>query len=335
MPLLPRPLADVVDRGIELAVVPSFSRVGSVLRRHVLDDWTPIQDLPGNGRTVVVTGANSGLGYATALGLVRAGAAVRLVVRSDEKGERTLARLLADSGREQLDAGYHVADLTDLDRVRDVAAEIAEAAPELHAVVHNAGAMFDERRETEDGIERTLALHVIGPQVLTAGLLDALAAARGRVVWVASGGMYAQRLSVRHLQSERDYKPATAYARAKRAQVTLAGEWQSRIGRYRDVTFHAMHPGWAETPGVASAMPVFHTVMGPLLRSPEDGADTAVWLCLANEPLERAGRFWLDRRPRDEHKLPTTEHEQSEADALWGYVNDLAGVDATGLAIPA
>ena len=165
--------ADLVDGTLEATVVGSFTRIGPWVRR-LADDWVPLPDLPGAGRTVLVTGANSGLGYATAASLAGAGAAVRLLVRNDLKGRDTRDRLLAR--HPDADVAWYVADLTDLDRVRAVAAEIAEAEDGLDAVVHNAGAMFSERRETADGIERTIALHVVGPQVLTHGLLDVLAA---------------------------------------------------------------------------------------------------------------------------------------------------------------
>lgn len=329
----PRPasFSDAVDSAMEAAVVPSFSRIGYEVRRR-LDRWAPVSELDGAGRTVVVTGANSGLGYATAKGLLDAGAAVRLVVRSAEKGRDTRRRLEDETGRSDID--WYVADLTDFDRVRELATEIAADNPRLHAIVHNAGAMFDERTENASGVEMTVALHVVGPQILTAGLVDALDAAGGRVVWMSSGGMYTEPLSVSRLESPGRYRPSTAYARAKRAQVALAREWQQRVGRMRDITFHSMHPGWASTPGVASSLPLFNLVTGPLLRNPDQGADTGVWLCLADEPPRSPGRFWLDREPRSEHRLSRTEREQSVADDLWGHVNRLSGVDATALALP-
>ena len=317
--------ADLVDGTLEATVVGSFTRIGPWVRRHA-DDWVPLDDLPGAGRTVLVTGANSGLGYATAASLVGAGAAVRLLVRNDLKGRDTRDRLLAR--HPDGDVAWYVADLTDLDRVRAVAAEIAEAEDGLDAVVHNAGAMFSERRETADGIERTVALHVVGPQVLTHGLLDVLAARRGRVIWMSSGGMYTQPLELDRLQSPAEYRPATAYARAKRAQVVLAEEWQRRVGDERGISFHAMHPGWALTPGVESSLPLFRRVMGPLLRGATDGADTAVWLALAPEAAEAGGQFWLDRRPRTRTRLPRTATSPEDARALWDEVERLAGPSA-------
>lgn len=307
----------LVDAALEAAVVPSFSRIGPAVRRR-LDDWTPVPDLPGAGRTVVVTGANSGLGLATAHGLASAGAAVRLLVRSDAKGAETAARLRDASP--DVDVAWYVADLSDLASVRRVAAEIRATEPRLDALIHNAGAMFDRREVTADGIERTVALHVVGPHLLTQLLLDRLTG--GRVVWVSSGGMYTQRLDVDRLQSPADYAPATAYARAKRAQVVLAREWQRRFGAEHDIAFHAMHPGWALTPGVESSLPVFRKVMGPLLRTPEEGADTSVWLALSPEP-DQGGAFWLDRRPRSTVRVLATRSDPREAARLWDAVERL------------
>lgn len=314
--------ADLVDGALEASVVGSFTRIGPWVRRHT-DHWTTLEDLPGEGRTVLVTGANSGLGYATAAALASTGAAVRLLVRNDLKGRDTRDRIR--SRHPDADVGWYVADLTDLARVRDAADEIGRSEDGLDAVVHNAGAMFPERQETPDGIERTIALHVVGPQVLTHGLLPLLARRSGRVIWMSSGGMYTQPLDLDHLQSPCDYRTAVAYARAKRAQVVLAGEWQRRVGDEQGITFHAMHPGWALTPGIERSLPVFRRVMGPLLRGATDGADTAVWLALAPEAGDEGGRFWLDRRPRSAARLPRTATPPPTAAALWDEVEQLAG----------
>lgn len=319
-------LSRTADAVLEATVVGSFTRLGFDARSR-LQDWTPAEDLHGTGRVVLVTGANSGLGKAAATMLARTGAAVRLLVRSDVKGRRTRDDIVSATGNE--DVAWYVADLTDLAQVRRVAAEIIEREERLDAVVHNAGAMFPDRQETGDGLERTIALHVVGPHLLTCMLLDRLAATSpGRVIWMASGGMYATPVTVDGLQSPDDYRPATAYARAKRAQVVLSRQWQQRIGDGRGIVFHAMHPGWALTPGVESSLPVFRRIVGPLFRTPEQGADTAVWLSLADEPAEQGGHFWLDRTPRSEYKLPGTRRPAEREDALWDEVNRLAGITA-------
>ena len=107
-----------------------------------------------------------------------------------------------------------------------------------------------------------------------------------------------------------------AYARAKRAQVVLTRLWARGL-RGTNVVAHAVHPGWADTPGIAASLPRFRRVMGPFLRTPEQGADTIVWLAAAPEPARSSGLLWLDRRPRPFDRLPGTRVSAEEASGLW------------------
>jgi dehydrogenase/reductase SDR family member 12 len=318
------PLSKVVDATLEASVVLSFSKVGYAVRSR-LDGWQPVTDLDGRGRTVVVTGANSGLGYATARNLLVAGARVKVLVRSADKGEATVARLRDEVGA-HTDVAYDTADLTDLTAVRAVAERLREQEPHIDALVHNAGAMFDTYEETGDGLERTYQVHVVAPHLLTSALLPTLAAsAPSRVVTVTSGGMYAQKLDVSRLASPGDYRPSVAYARAKRAQVSLTEQWERRFGGH-GIDFHVVHPGWALTPGVERSLPGFRKVTGPILRDTDQGADSIVWLTLADE-ARPGGRLWLDRTPRLTHKVPWTLPDHGEAELLWTRVTTDAGVE--------
>jgi NAD(P)-dependent dehydrogenase (short-subunit alcohol dehydrogenase family) len=114
------------------------------------------------------------------------------------------------------------------------------------------------------------------------------------------------------------YRGAVAYARAKRAQVVLAHEWARRHGT-SGVRSYSMHPGWVATPGLDSGLPGFAR-LGPLLRTPEEGADTIVWL-VANALAETppAEGFWLDRRPRGEHYRPGTGAGPDDGARLWEW----------------
>jgi hypothetical protein len=108
--------------------------------------------------------------------------------------------------------------------------------------------------------------------------------------------------------------------------VTLNELWAERVP-VTEVVFHAMHPGWADTPGVEASLPTFRKVVGPLLRTADQGADTLVWLIADDEATRTSGGFWLDRRRRPIHKLPTTRRTdtpQRRAD-LWAHVEALAG----------
>jgi NAD(P)-dependent dehydrogenase (short-subunit alcohol dehydrogenase family) len=202
--------------------------------------------------------------------------------------------------------------------------------PAIHVLIHNAGALDDVRQTSPEGIELTVASQVVGPFLLTGLLLPALkAAAPARVLWVSSGGMYSEPLSVDRLEMPADgYDGTTAYARAKRAQVTLVELWARRL-EADGIVVHAMHPGWADTPGVARSLPTFRRVVGPLLRTPEDGADTLVWLAVDDgAPLAESGRFWLDRRPRALHRLASTRRSDTpeERARLWRWAVEKSGL---------
>ncbi len=161
---------------------------------------------------------------------------------------------------------------------------------------------------------------MLGPFALTEGLRPLLERTGGaRVITVSSGGMYSQKLAVDDLESEHDYRGSVAYARAKRAQVVLTELWAQRDPSRR-VTYPSMHPGWAATPGVHDALPRFERLLGPRLRTPEEGADTIVWLAVADEAAHTTGRFWLDRRPRGTHRLPSTRESREDRERLWDAV---------------
>jgi dehydrogenase/reductase SDR family protein 12 len=154
-------------------------------------------------------------------------------------------------------------------------------------------------------------------------LLEATGGAR--VVAVTSGGMYGQRLDLDDLGSSADpYSGTRAYARAKRAQVALMREW-ARRGAPTGITFSAMHPGWADTPGLADSLPGFYRIMKPLLRTPPEGIDTLVWLAAAPEAASSGGTLFLDRRARAFDRVPPTRLTSRDRRRLWDAVVDLAG----------
>lgn len=294
------PIDRIVDGLLEATVVPGFSKIGPAVRRRLFHWEDPAADLAG--RVAVVTGSSSGIGRAIATDLARMGATVWVTSRSQERADRAAAEI-ADTAGAGATVGHGV-DMGELDEVRAFAARLRAETPAIDILLHNAGALTEERLTTSAGIEATLATHLVGPYLLTRELVDHLAPG-ARILFMSSGGMYTQGLTLHGLEmSESSYGGATAYARAKRAQVVLAGLLGEELaGR---AVVHAMHPGWAATPGVTAGIPVFDTVMGPLLRSPEEAADTAVWLATADEPARTTGDFWHDRRRRRTTYLPGT-----------------------------
>ena len=334
MSRLPEMLARGVDTFMDRTVAPGYTRIGPAVRRH-LRGWPP-DPPPGAlaGRTVAVTGATSGLGLATARGFARLGADLRLVVRDPEKGARL--KSLLETEVPGTTVAVDRCDVSDLDDVRRFAAELAgELASKLgqgrlDVLVHNAGAMPQTRTESAQGHELSMAVHVLGPLLMTELLRPALSShgsgSDARVLLVTSGGMYGQRLRADDPDYTRgEYSPTTAYARSKRAQVellpVLAERWT-----YDGIGVHATHPGWADTPGVVDSLPRFHKLTGPLLRDAEGGADTTVWLG-AVQPQPPSGDLWHDRRQRPTHLLRRTRTGAAERTELWEWARDQTGVD--------
>ncbi|MEO5965543.1 MAG: SDR family NAD(P)-dependent oxidoreductase [Candidatus Limnocylindrales bacterium] len=325
-------LPALVDDLLEVLIVPSFTRLGYVARRRLFG-WSDPSAWTLEGRTVVITGPTSGLGREAATSLARLGARLVLVGRNPVKLEETRSRIVAATGNEALSTV--VADMSSLASVRTAAGEILELAPRIDILVDNAGAMFADRAETSEGFERTFATMVLGPFVLLSRLAPRLAESPdARVIAVTSGGQYTQALPLDDLGFERgDYDGPRAYARAKRAQVALAREWARRLTG-RGVAVNAMHPGWADTPGLAASLPGFRERMGSLLRSPAEGVDTILWLAAAPDAAGLTGRLVLDRRPRPFDRVPSTRLSAAERRELWARVAAMTGETAAGEDVP-
>jgi dehydrogenase/reductase SDR family member 12 len=186
--------------------------------------------------------------------------------------------------------------------------------------------MPPERSRTDEGIELGFATNVLGPFLLTNLLLPVLrAASDGRVINVSSGGMYTERLDAADLELDRrDYDPPSFYAHSKRCEVILTELWAEREPPESNVSFHSMHPGWADTPGVETSLPRFHKVLGPFLRDPAEGADTIAWLAGTDRTRIGSGRFWHDRESRPTHRLPSTRESESERALLWQRCAELS-----------
>jgi NAD(P)-dependent dehydrogenase (short-subunit alcohol dehydrogenase family) len=315
-------VASILSAALDKAVVPGFSRIGYAVRSR-LQHWQPLTSFNLIGKTVVITGPTSGLGLETARQLASLGANLVLVARNAEKCQRVIEELAPlCKGNAPM---FIQADVADLDQVRTACSQIASQFPRIDVLIHNAGALLNTREMSEQGIEQTIACHVVGPFLMTSLLISQLQG--GRVITVSSGGMYSvglpQASSNQSLQmSVSKYNGTKQYAIAKRAQVTLN---EMLAKRYPEIEFVAMHPGWADTPGVQQSIPLFRKLTAPILRTTNEGADTIVWLsCI--QPLPGAsGTFWSDREVRPTHKTPQSRKLDTEANrlALWSQVEQL------------
>lgn len=314
-------LRAVLDAVLDRTVVPGYTRLGLAVRERF---WSPLDPDALAGSTILVTGANSGIGKAIAAGVAGLGGTVLLTVRDRARGESARKDILdATPGA---DVQIERCDVSDLAGVRAFAADLVSRVPRLDAVIHNAGVMPPERTRTDEGHELSLATHVLGPLLLTELLLPVLVESPDpRVVLMSSGGMYTQRLPADDIEyTSGHYRGAVAYARSKRIQVALtpllANRWAAQ-----SVMVAAMHPGWADTPGVATSLPAFRALTGPVLRTAEQAADTAVWLT-ATSPTPPSGRFWHDRAVRPTHYLPSTRYSDAELQRVWTYCLGAVGL---------
>lgn len=306
---------------MDAAVVPGFSRIGFALRSR-LGHWRDISEFDLAGKVVVVTGPTSGIGEETVRLLAPTGARLVLVARNPDKCARTVEMLRSSCAVEPETV---TCDMGDLDSVREAAWAIAERHGSVHALVHNAGTLFTERAESPHHVEATVASHVLGPHLMTTLLLPNLRAGHGRVVTVSSGGMYSVGVPDCGNGATPEMPPASwngtrQYAVAKRMQVVMNAQWASRE---KGVMFAAMHPGWADTPGVRSSIPLFGKITRPILRTAREGADTVAWL-VAEPELVDSGRFWCDREQVPVHKLPTTSRSDTPAarESVWSWCCD-------------
>ena len=303
---------------MNILALGGFTNLGYRLRAR---DFEPITaDM--SGKTVVITGATAGLGLAAATQLAGLGARLVIVGRNPEKTERVQDEIRAMTGA---DVTHQIADLSSMAEVADLADRLLAAEPRIDVLINNAGALFNDRSITDEGLERSLATNLLGHFILTNRLIPRLIeSAPARIINMSSGGMYSQRIAVDDLQFENgDYTGTAAYARTKRGQVILTEMWAEQL-HGTGVVVNSMHPGWASTPGVSDSLPGFNRVMGPLLRTPEQGADTMVWLAAAPEAGEISGTLLLDRVPRDTHMTARTRETPQERQLLWDLLERLS-----------
>ena len=323
MARIPGIVSSLIDTALDVTVAPGYTSLGYRLRSH---GWDALPRM--DGKVVLVTGATAGLGRAAAEGFAALGASVRMLARDAGRGEEARAAIARASGND--DVRVALGDMSDLASVRRFAEEFLAAEERLDVLVNNAGILPQERTLSPDGNELAFATNVLGPFLLTELLLPLLrASAPSRIVNVSSGGMYTERIRVDDLQTERlDFDGPAVYARTKRAQVILTELLAERLAG-TGVVVHAMHPGWADTPGVQSSLPRFHTLTKPFLRNAEQGADTILWLGAADEPAQSSGGFWHDRRRRPTHRLPSTRETPADRLALWEACERLSGLTAS------
>lgn len=264
-----------------------------------------------HGQRWWVTGATGGIGRAIALGALRAGAEVHALGRDATK----LASLLEAAGADAPRLKTVRVDLSNIAAVRALAIEAAH----IDVLVNNVGVMQHLHHWTTEGVERSFATNVLAPFAMTEALCHSGALnSRSQIISVSSGGAYGAKLDLDAIEAQDSAKHDgfMAYAQHKRAQIELTRWWNAQVGGPRA---WVMHPGWVDTEGVRSALPGFRRVMQALLRSAEQGADTALWLAATRPATPADGGLWLDRHCDTEHAFAMTRGGAS-ADALVAFL---------------
>lgn len=278
------------------------------------------------GKVCLITGANSGLGKATALGLARMGAQVVMVCRNARRGEAARADIIRRSDNTSVD--LMLADLCSQQSIRQLAAEYQGRYSQLHVLVNNAGLQLRRRAITADGLETTFAVNHLAPFLLTHLLLDVLkASAPGRVVNVNSNVHHDATLDLDDLQGEKRYDRRQAYARSKLANVLFTYELARRL-EGAGVTVNCLHPGLVRTRFARNGswrFRLYSMVLGPfVLKSPAEGAETVIFLASSPEVDGVSGRYFVDKR---ETRSSEETYDQTLAQRLWQVSAQLTGLN--------
>ena len=260
----------------------------------------PVLTFPSmDGKIAMVTGANDGIGRATALGLARLGATVVMVCRDPQRGRTAQEQIKFESGHDAIE--LMLADLASQAAIRQLAADYARSHARLHVLVNNAGVNVKQRTVTADGIELNFAVNYLAPFLLTRLLTDTLKlSAPSRVINVASAAEQMGRIDFDDLMSVRKYSALRAYCQSKLATVLFTYELAHRLESSR-VTVNCLHPGVIRTKithGMSGWGAVIALVGRPFAAPPERGAETVLYL--ASSPLVEGvtGKYFEDRRQK-------------------------------------
>jgi retinol dehydrogenase 14 len=276
------------------------------------------------GTTVLITGGTSGIGNATAVAMAAMGANVVVVGRNQERGGAAVEEIKAQSHNESVE--LMLADLSVQAEVRRLAEEFLERYDRLDVLVNNAGLVQSKRTETPDGIETTLAINHLAPFLLTNLLLGCLEqSAPSRVITVSSEAQRWGTMDFEDMQSRRKYRGFPVYGMTKLANIMFTYELAERLDG-TDVSANCLHPGSVGTnfgQNNRGAMALFFRTFKPFMRSPEQGADTLIWLASSPEVDGVSGKYFSDRKEIEAKKVA---YDPAARRRLWEISEDLTGL---------
>jgi NAD(P)-dependent dehydrogenase (short-subunit alcohol dehydrogenase family) len=269
------------------------------------------------GKICMVTGANSGIGKATALGLAQMGASVVMVCRDRAKGEAAQSEIKTKSGNNGVD--LLLADLSSQQSIHQLVENFKQYYTQLHVLINNAGVFMLTRRATPDGLEMTFAVNYLAPFLLTNLMLDVLKASTpARIVNISSGAHEAGYIKMDDLQAEKHYRPMRAYGQSKLALLLFTNEL-ARLLEGTGVTANCLHPGFVATNiGQGGLGPIGRTVAKFILAflgiSPEEGAKTSIYLASSPDVEDVTGKYFVKGIPMETASISYDESLQRQ---LW------------------
>lgn len=279
------------------------------------------------GRSIMITGANSGIGKICALEVAKRGATVHMVCRSKERGEAAKNEIISLSKNDKVE--LHILDLGQPREVMQFARKFVEAKTQLNILMNNAGCMVNDRQKIEnDTLEVNFATNTLGTYILTKTLLPLIAQfAKPRILTVSSGGMLTVKLDHEDFNHDKmkKFDGTMVYAQNKRQQVVMT-EYLAK--QNPNIYFASMHPGWSDTPAVQTSMPSFREKMINKLRTPEEGADTLVWTCcyenIETDENTPSGSFFQDRVAVSKHlPLAWSRNTEEETNTFMKKMDEL------------
>lgn len=299
------------------AFTPSYTKIGYFCRGLFLSQYS--KDY--TGQYWLITGASGGLGAAIMKTAAMGGASVTAVSRSEEKLKRAISSL----GDAAKNVRYEVTDMSLTTATAELLERLKSQNENYDVLFNNVGILLNTSAVNSEGKDTSFVTNILSHYQLTEGLITAgMVKENAAVINMTSGGMYHSPLNTANLNvTDPDlYMGKGAYAAHKRGQAVLTGYWNKKF-KDKNIAFYVMHPGWAKTPGVKDALPVFYKLQNLILRTPYQGAETGFWL-LATRPPTGTGPdhgVWFDHKLRSAHMFDFTREAQCTIEEFVAYLD--------------
>jgi NAD(P)-dependent dehydrogenase (short-subunit alcohol dehydrogenase family) len=277
------------------------------------------------GKVCIITGANSGIGKATAQGLAKLDAHVVMLCRDKSRGEEALANIITVSGSESID--LLLADLSSQHSIRQFVKEFQMKFDKLHILINNAGVNPSKRYESVDGLEKAFAINTLAPFLLTNLLLPTLKnSIPARVINVASA-VQSKSINFKNLQFQKHFRSWKAYSQSKTALILLTYEFARRLNN-SGITVNCLHPGAVKsniTRDYKGIIKIFTKLLFSFAKNPEKGAETSIYLASSPNVENISGKYFIDKK---EAKSSSITYDESIAKKLWDVCTDLTKLNS-------